>query len=61
MEKDEDRKIVYSYQRHMGKYNIYKEERDGKFTLGTKIDEKHSKEEAKKEVYRLNGWTYKKK
>lgn len=61
MEKNEDKKVVYSYQRHMGKYNIYREEKDGVFTLGTKVDERFSKEEAEKEVYRLNGWKLKNK
>lgn len=31
------------------------------FTIGDKISEHLTKEEAKREVYRLNGWTYKEK
>lgn len=30
-------------------------------TIGTKVSDYQTKEEAQREVYRLNGWTYKKK
>lgn len=52
-------KPKYYYQRHMGKYNIYLETKEGAFTSGTKVDDRMDEEEARKEVYRLNGWVYK--
>ncbi len=48
----------YYYSRCMGKYNIYR--RDYPVIEGietaTKIGDTRSEEEAKKRVYKLNGW-----
>jgi hypothetical protein len=39
----------YSYMPRYGHFNIYNPQ-------GVKVDQKATKEEAKAEVYRLNGW-----
>lgn len=50
----------YYYSRYMGKYNIYRRDDpvvEGAWT-STKIGDTQSEEEAKKLVYKLNGWKY---
>jgi len=43
---------MYTYQRFRGGWAVFD-------STGLKVDEFHTMEEAKKEVYRLNGWKYK--
>lgn len=49
----------YTYGPHGKGWAIYKMTYNGRFVSGDKIDWRSDREEAKKEVYRLNGWTYK--
>lgn len=49
-------KPKYYYSIRFGHFNIYQREANG---WGTKIDDRPTEEEARKEVYRLNGWEYK--
>lgn len=51
-------KPKYHYSIRFSHYNIYREDADGS---ATKIDDRMNEEEARKEVYRLNGWEYKQK
>lgn len=47
----------FYYSRYMGGYNVYqREEPVNNVTTAKKIDRKQSEEEAKKLVYKLNGW-----
>jgi hypothetical protein len=46
----------YHYAPHAHGFAIYEKESEGSYK---KIDYKIDREEAKKEVYRLNGWEYK--
>lgn len=46
----------YHYSRNHNGFAIYEKESEGSYK---KIDYKMDREEAKKEVYRLNGWEYK--
>ena len=45
----------YHYSPHFHGFAIYEKESEGSYK---KVDYKMSREEAKKEVYRLNGWAY---
>ena len=46
----------YYYRRFMGHYNVYQNDGNG---VGIKICHFMNEEDARKEVYRLNGWIYK--
>lgn len=46
----------YTYRRHLGGFNIYREEGNGSFT---RIERLATEEEARRRVYELNGWKYK--
>lgn len=46
----------YYYSIRFNHFNIYQREANG---WGTLIDSRGTEEEARKEVYRLNGWEYK--
>lgn len=46
----------YYYRRFMGHYNVYQDDGNGG---GIKICHFMDEEDARKEVYRLNGWKYK--
>ena len=49
----------YYYCRHMGKYNIYRcGDPVNNIREDTKVDDARTQEEAKKKVYKLNGWKY---
>ena len=48
-------KPKYYYAPRFGHYNIYRDDGDGS---STKVDDRQTKEDALKEVYRLNGWDY---
>lgn len=57
-------KTEYRYHPRGRRWAVYKEETcldktlspPGEFTLGTKVAEFATREEARREVYRLNGW-----
>lgn len=49
-------KPKYYYSIRFNHFNIYQREANG---WGTLIDRRGTEEEARKEVYRLNGWEYK--
>lgn len=49
----------YVYRPKGSLWVVYEMEYQGVFTTGTKVFESQSKEEARKECYRLNGWKYK--
>lgn len=46
----------YHYSRRFNGFNIYEKEAEG---LYKKIGFRMTKEDARREVYRLNGWAYK--
>lgn len=46
----------YYYRRHMGSFKVYRDNHNG---TSDKLSQHWDEEEARKEVYRLNGWTYK--
>lgn len=49
-------KPKYHYSIRFGHFNIYRNDGNG---IATKIGDRMNEEEARKEVYRLNGWEYK--
>lgn len=49
-------KPKYYYSIRFGHFNIYRNEGNG---IGTRIDDRMNEEDARKEVFRLNGWEYK--
>lgn len=49
-------KPKYYYSIRFSRFNIYQRDANG---WGTKIVDRATEEEARKEVYRLNGWEYK--
>lgn len=52
-------KPKYTYSRNGNVFVIRKWTYTATGAQGTKIDEKYSEDEARKEVYRLNGWKIK--
>lgn len=46
----------YEYRPHGRNWVVYRIRRDATGSIGTKIGEFLTKEEARREVYRLNGW-----
>ena len=50
-------KPKFIYDRHRDEFPIYEMEYIGTSSYGNKIDTKYTEEEAKEEVYRLNGWS----
>lgn len=50
-----NKKYYYSPRRNM--FAVYEYTTEGQFTDGKLVKYCHTKEEAKAEVYRLNGWT----
>ncbi len=48
--------IYYRYMKEGNSYVVRRWERNEKGGQGTKISEHYSADEAKSEVYRLNGW-----
>lgn len=46
----------YEYRPHGRNWVVYRIRRDATGSTGTKIGEFLTKEEARREVYRLNGW-----
>lgn len=50
----------YGYRRYMGSWSVYYYEPAGNGWTGTKVCTKQTREEARDEVYRLNGWKKKK-
>jgi hypothetical protein len=51
-----NRKPKYTFERNGNCWIIREWEYSPNGAIGTKIDEKYSYEEARDEVYRLNGW-----
>ena len=46
----------YTYEPHHGYWRVMAWEKHGNGAVGSKVAEFFTKEEAKAEVYRLNGW-----
>lgn len=55
-QKPADTAIKYVYCRRYNSWVIYKMEQTGNYATGTWIQSYADKEEARREVYRLNGW-----
>lgn len=49
----------YTYEPRYGRWAVIEWEYRGTLSIGTKIQENLTKDEARKEAYRLNGWTLK--
>lgn len=58
-QRKKNREPEYSYAPRYSHWAVYRWERTGTIRTGEKVAEFPTREEARKECYRLNGWEYK--